>query len=63
MGATFYFAREALLRALKTGQTRFFCQPVKRRRMCFESTSSPLHVWSTSTCQATRLSSATTAQS
>lgn len=48
---------------LRPGKTRYFCQPVRRRLTCSESTSSPLRAWSTSTCQETRLSSATTAQS
>jgi uncharacterized protein YjcR len=42
IGATYYFAREALIDALTTGRNQFFCQPVKRRRTFLSSTSSTL---------------------
>ena len=38
IGATFYFAREALLDALKTGRTQYSCRPVRRRRTSSRTT-------------------------
>jgi uncharacterized protein YjcR len=46
IGATFFFAREALLRALPPGITRFFCRPVKPRLTFSVSTSFSLRAWS-----------------
>lgn len=42
IGATYFFAREALIDAITTGATRFFSQPVRRRRTFLSSTSSTL---------------------
>jgi uncharacterized protein YjcR len=39
IGATYYFAREALIDALVTGRNQIFLSAVKLRRTCLSSTS------------------------
>ena len=63
IGATFYFAREALLQALKTGHNRYFCRPVRRKPMYSVNTLSPLPDRLASSLPATRLCSATMVRS